>query len=81
MMKVRITAAYCTSTESGYIAYIEELPHIFSQGDTIEDARRHLLAAMELWLASNRQDTRGTFGRPVVRRETIAHVTPAPIKG
>lgn len=75
MKPVRVTGAYVQSSESGYVAYIEEFPHIYAQGDTIEEARTMLLAGMELWLISNRHETRGTFeGRPVVKRETIAEV-------
>ena len=80
MRHVRITAAYVTGFTKGYVAHIEELPNVFAQGDTIEETRRNLLAAMDVWLTSNRRVTHGTFGRPVAKRETIAIVRPAPVK-
>jgi predicted RNase H-like HicB family nuclease len=77
MKPIRVTGVYVQSSESGYVAYIEEFPHIYAQGDTVEEARKMLLAGLELWLTSNRHETRGTFeGRPVMKRETIAVVGP-----
>jgi predicted RNase H-like HicB family nuclease len=38
----------------GYIAFVEELPGANTQGDTLEEARENLLAAIHLVLEANR---------------------------
>ena len=38
----------------GYIALVEELPGANTQGDTLEEAREHLLEAIQLVLEANR---------------------------
>jgi predicted RNase H-like HicB family nuclease len=78
---IRVTGVYVHSSESGYVAYIAEFPTIYAQGETIEEARKMLLAGLELWLTSNRHETRRTFeGRPVMKRETIATIAEVPAK-
>ena len=52
--KVNFTAVF-EQVEDGFIAYIEELPGVNSQGDTVEEARTNLLDALELFLETRRE--------------------------
>lgn len=49
----------------GYYAYVEELPGVNSQGDTLEEARENLLDALELVLEHNRAARPKPTGRVI----------------
>ena len=53
-MQITLTAVFEKSTY-GYIGYVEELPGANTQGDTLEEAKRNLIEAIQLVLESNRQ--------------------------
>jgi predicted RNase H-like HicB family nuclease len=66
-MRVRLTAVFKKVPE-GYIAFIEEIPGVNTQGATLAEARRNLFEAMELVLEANRALARErTAGDDVVR--------------
>lgn len=48
MNKIEMTAVFEPCDEGGYIAYIEEIPGINSQGETIEEAKENLMEAINL---------------------------------
>lgn len=48
MSKIEMTAVFEPCDEGGYIAYIEEIPGINSQGETIEEAKENLMEAINL---------------------------------
>jgi predicted RNase H-like HicB family nuclease len=50
---VTLTAVFRKFPE-GYAAFVEELPGANSQGETLEEARRNLVEAVELVLEGNR---------------------------
>lgn len=52
-MQHTFTAVYVESVDGGYAAYVEELIGVHCQGRTLEEAERHLRAAIELYLESN----------------------------
>ena len=52
-MKEQLTAIFQKVPE-GYIAFVEEMPGANSQGETLEEARAHLLEAIQLVLDANR---------------------------
>ena len=39
----------------GYTGYIEEFPGVNTQGETLEETRKHLIEALELVLQANRE--------------------------
>jgi predicted RNase H-like HicB family nuclease len=41
--------------EGGYIAYIEEIPGVNTQGDTLDEARSNLLEAFEMVISVRRE--------------------------
>ena len=66
-MRVRLTAVFKKVPE-GYIAFIEEIPGVNTQGATLAEARRNVFEAMELVLEANRALARErTEGDDVVR--------------
>ena len=54
MSNIELTAAFEPCDEGGYIAYIEEIPGINSQGDTIEEAKENLVDAINLMFEERR---------------------------
>jgi predicted RNase H-like HicB family nuclease len=53
-MKNTLTAVFEKVAE-GYIGYVEELPGVNAQGETLEEVRESLKEAIELVLEANRQ--------------------------
>jgi len=49
------TAVFEEAEESGYIAYVAEVPGATTQGETLEEARENLREAIELVLETNRE--------------------------
>ena len=67
---MNLTAVF-EHTADWWIAYIEELPGVNTQGATLDEARENLLDALELVLETNREIARQeSEGREVIR-ETI----------
>ena len=52
-MKEQLTAVFQQVPE-GYIGFVEELPGVNTQGDTLDEARTNLQEAVQLVLESNR---------------------------
>ena len=76
-MRYVFTAVYVEAPEGGIIAYVEELPDVHAQGETLAEARATLRAAIDLTLACNRRDTwKRHAAAPVVRRETVTLSNP-----
>ena len=51
---MKLTAVFEPDEESGYIAYIEEIPGVNSQGETLEEAKSNLLEALDLIMETRR---------------------------
>ncbi len=54
MSNIEMTAVFEPCDEGGYIAYIEEIPGINSQGETIEEAKENLSEAIKLMFEERR---------------------------
>lgn len=48
MKNIEMTAVFEPSDEGGYIAYVQEISGINTQGETIEEARENLADAVNL---------------------------------
>ncbi len=48
MNRIEMTAVFEPCQEGGYMAYIEEIPGINSQGETLEEAKENLTEAINL---------------------------------
>ncbi len=53
-MQTTLTAVF-EKSPYGYIGYVEELPGANTQGETLEEAKRNLIEAIQLVLEANRQ--------------------------
>ncbi len=63
----QLTAVF-ERTDDWWIAYVEELPGVNTQGRTLEEARENLHEAAELVLAANRElARRASVGKQVIR--------------
>lgn len=66
-MTIKLTAVF-EKVPEGYIAFIEELPGVNTQGATLEEARTNLQEAIELVLEANRAlAEEGIQGRKVIK--------------
>jgi predicted RNase H-like HicB family nuclease len=68
-MKREFTAVF-QKRDKWYVAYVEEIPGVNTQGRTLKEARANLKEALQLIIESNRQLAAKRRGR--VRREPIA---------
>lgn len=50
---MKLTAVF-KPVPGGYVAFVEEIPGVNTQGATLEEARAHLREAVELVLEANR---------------------------
>jgi predicted RNase H-like HicB family nuclease len=57
------------SDDEGYLAYSPTLPGCFSNGKTIEEARKNIREAIQLHIESLR-----SHGQPIPQNEKIVHV-------
>ena len=67
MSSIEMTAIFEPCEEGGYIAYIEEIPGINSQGETIEEAKENLTDAINL-LFEERRDNQKNNNRQSVKK-------------
>ena len=65
-----LTAVFEPAPEGGFTCTFEELPEVFSEGETLDEARANLFDALGLVLAYHRdQAQQQTPGGPVVREK------------
>ena len=69
-LRLKLTAVFRKAPEGGYTCGFEELPDVFSEGETIKEAKANLLDALKLVLEYHRDEARkGRSGEGVVREE------------
>jgi len=68
---LKLTAVFEEAEEGGYISYIEEIPGVNSQGETLEEAKANLSEALELILETQRMLSRQELKDKTVIRETL----------
>ncbi len=56
--KLRLTAVFEPAPEGGYTCHFEELPEVFSEGETLEEAGENLLDALTQVMEYHRQEAR-----------------------
>lgn len=54
MNKLFITAVFVEVPEGGYAAYVEEIPGVNTQGDTLDEAKSNLKEALTMVLETNK---------------------------
>ena len=66
--RLNLTAVFEKAEEGGYIAYIEEIPGVNTQGETISEAKENLYEALQLVLEVNRElSQKGTIKKNVIK--------------
>lgn len=51
---IRFTAIFQPAEEGGYIGYLEEVPGINTQGETLEETKENLMGAMQDYFEAQR---------------------------
>lgn len=65
---LKFTAVFEPAPEGGFAAYIEEIPGVNTQGETLEEARENLREALEMVLEVRRELAEAAqAGRKVIR--------------
>jgi predicted RNase H-like HicB family nuclease len=62
-----LTAVFEPAPEGGYTCHFEELPEVFSQGETLEEARANLADALNLVMEHHRDEGRTRTTKDAVR--------------
>ena len=52
---MKLTAVFSPEEDGGYIAYIEEMPGVNTQGDNLEEAKSNLLEALTMVMEVRRE--------------------------
>lgn len=73
--KIKITAVFEEADEGGYIAYIEEIPGVNTQGETLEEAKENLYDALELVLEVNREISQRESLKKKVIKESFSLIS------
>jgi len=74
--KNQFTAIY-KKTKNWFVAWIEEIPGVNTQGKTLEEARENLKEALLMVLESNRKSSRSRMRSKPARRELMRITLPA----
>lgn len=69
-MKGEFTAVY-EKKGKWYVAYIEEIPGVNTQGKTLSEARKNLKEALNLILEANREISRKNLHAEEIIREPV----------
>ncbi len=64
---MKMTAVYEPAAEGGYVCWLEEMPAVQTQGETMEEARANLQEAFQLSLTYLRDRSRATSTPAAVR--------------
>lgn len=67
LKRIELTAIYEPCDEGGFIAYIQEIPGINTQGDTLENAKENLADAINIMF----QETRSVFKKSFLPKRKI----------
>lgn len=68
-LRLKLTAVFEEAPEGGYTCGFEELPDVFSEGETLEEAKANLLDALQLVLEYHRDEARKQERPSAVREE------------
>ena len=68
-LKFKLTAVFEPAPEGGFTCHFEELPEIFSEGETVDEARANLWDALEQVMTYHREEARKSATPGAVREE------------
>ena len=67
---LKFTAVFEPAPEGGFTAYVEEIPGVNTQGETLDEARENLRDALEMVLDVRREMAEEQqVGRVIIREE------------
>ncbi len=69
--KLKLTAVIEPAEEGGYIAFMEEMPNVCTQGETLEEVKENLVDALEMVLDVQREISQKKEYSADVIRETL----------
>lgn len=72
---IKLTAVYEEAQEGGYVAYIEELPGVNTQGASLDEAKENLYEALQLVLEVNREISQKESSKKTTIKETFSLVS------
>jgi predicted RNase H-like HicB family nuclease len=72
MDNISITAVFVEEPEGGYSAYVEEIPGVNTQGETLEEAKSNLKEALQMVLETNKILSQRSYSLKKTIRESIA---------
>ncbi len=67
--RFKLTAVFEAAPEGGFTCHFEELPEIFSEGETVDEARANLWDALEQVMAWHREEAGKQAVAGAVREE------------
>lgn len=70
-LKLTLTAVFEPAPEGGYTCHFEEFPEIFSEGETMEEARTNLADALKLVTEYHRDEARSRASSAAVRESHL----------
>lgn len=73
--KLELTAVFEEAEEGGYIAYVEEIPGVNTQGETLEEAKVNLMDALDMVTSAYREMSENDINGKNVIREKIAFLS------
>ena len=68
-LKLKLTAVFEPAPEGGYTCHFEELPEVFSEGETLDQAKGNLLDALAQVMEYHREEARNNATPGAVREE------------
>jgi predicted RNase H-like HicB family nuclease len=57
-LRLKLTAVFEPAPEGGFTSHFEELPEVFSEGETLEEAKANLLDALTQVMEYHREEAR-----------------------
>jgi predicted RNase H-like HicB family nuclease len=68
-LELKLTAVFEPAPEGGYTCHFEELPEVFSEGETVGQAKANLLDALTQVMEYHREEARKDLNPSAVREE------------
>ena len=69
---MNLNAIFEPCPEGGFTCWVEELPEVISQGDTMEEARENLRDALALMVEYRREEARASMAPSAVEEAFAA---------
>jgi predicted RNase H-like HicB family nuclease len=68
-MTLKLSAVFEPAAEGGYTCHFEELPEVFSEGETLDEAKTNLLDALTQVMEYHREEARKNAVPGALREE------------